>query len=270
MDEFNSFVVDNGLLTGISPSANVGSNSVPFVQPQPELSVPALTTISGNSSSFSSSSSSSSFVNDQGAGASSSAISTSPDGTVSDSATVFTPGATSSSANASAIASSTEPGSAIATVDTSESGDVFAIAPSTLDQSFVIVNITPDIEFGLIDIQSIEQLLLTVNFTPDVEFEFAPIEFSDRVDVFYAVSSTVNLFSSLDMLVPQASSSILVKDFNIDVSLLQQESSQSAFIVSDMVGLFDSIVFDSIVFDPVSLEFSLELKFSRVPVTAAD
>jgi len=258
MSQLNVFAVDSGLVTSVSPSVAV--NFSPVALGQSGLSTPHLTALSGSGSSVSSSSSSSSFVNDEGAGASSSAVSISPNGTVSDSETVFTPGATSSSASATAIASSTEPGSAIATVDTSDGGDVFAISPATIDQQFLIVNVTPDIPSGLTDIQSIEQSFLIVNVFSDIAFEWTNIEFSDPLEASFAV-----LYSPPDALVLQSSNAVLFEDFNIEINLLQQESSQPAFSTYEVVGFSEPIGFD-----PISLEFSLELKLSFVPVTAVD
>jgi len=271
MSQLNVFAVDSGLVTSVSPSVAV--NFSPVALGQSGLSTPHLTALSGSGSSVSSSSSSSSFVNDEGAGASSSAVSISPNGTVSDSETVFTPSATSSSASATAIASSTEPGSAIATAVTANSGKVFAIVPANLDQPFLIVNLTPDILSGLIDIRSINPLFLTVNVVPDlvsglstVQFSsgLSTVQFGDRANVLFEVSSTV-LSSSSDTSASQNPISIPVQDLNVSISLIQQESSQPAFSTYEVVRLSEPIGFD-----PISLEFSLELKLSFVPVTAVD
>lgn len=268
MSELHDLAINNDLVAGVLPSGILSSVYANSSISDGTASSSSSSFSSGSVSSkglvYSSSSSSRSFVNDEGAGASSSAVSTSPDGTVSDSQTVFTPGATSSSASASAIASSTEPGTAIAMVGTSDGGDVFAIAPSTGDQPLLTVNITPEIEFGLIDIQSIEPLLLTVNFAPNVEFEFAPIELGDRVNVLFETDFAVSSSAS-DTSASQSSSSTLVEDFNVSISLFQQESSQPEFTISRVIVLSDPIVFD-----PISLKFSLKLEFYSVPVTAAD
>lgn len=263
MSELNNFVVDSDLAVGVSPLANANFSFVVLGQSQAGLSISALSVIAGGSgSASSSSSSSSSFVNEEGAGSSSSAISTSPSGTVSSDETVFTLGATASSASVTAIASSTEPGSAIATVSTSNTGNVFAIVPATFDQLFLIVNIVPDIPSGLVDIQSISPAFLTVNLFPDLASGLTTVQFSDRVNVVFEISSAVVRSPSSDALAPQNSISVPVQGLNASSSLIQLEYTQPAFTIYQVVGLPNPIVFD-----PTSLNFSLELELRVVPVT---
>lgn len=172
---------------------------------------------------------------------------------MSSSQTVFTPGASSSSGSASAIASSTQPGSAIAIANTSDNGNIFVPLPTT-DQLFLLVNVTPEIPSELVeDIQSINQSFLAINVLPDVMFEWITVEFSDHINAPVKVEFNTSS-SSLDSSASASSISVPVEYFNVSISPIQQESSQSAFTIYEVVGLSDPVVFD-----PLSLEVSLEL-----------